>query len=111
LSTGIVIAGFGDDEKFPSLIAYDLDGVIAGSIKKKQRSYIDVSREMRGAILPFAQQDMVVRFMEGADPSHMEYLHGKMINLFISNSMSIVDAHVAGTKAEKDAIKRTITGA
>ena len=70
--SGLVIAGFGEDEIFPSLRAYTVEALINGKLKftedKGMRTNVDV--EMRSAIRPFAQVDMVYTFMEGIDPQY-----------------------------------------
>ena len=67
--TGLVFAGFGQSEIFPSLVAYKTDGVILGKIKKSETDREITSRNrVTGKILPFAQREMVDRFLYGIDP-------------------------------------------
>ena len=67
--TGLVFAGFGQSEIFPSLVAYKTDGVILGKIKKSETDRETTSRNrVTGKILPFAQREMVDRFLYGIDP-------------------------------------------
>ena len=68
-ATGIVFAGFGEKETFPSLFSYQIDGIIANRLKKRERERVLTSRtEVTGEILPFAQREMVDRFLYGIDP-------------------------------------------
>jgi hypothetical protein len=66
--SGVVIAGFGETETFPCLTNLTFGGVAADILR------YEVSREHRiehnntAAIIPFAQSEMVVAFMEGIDP-------------------------------------------
>ena len=72
--SGIVIAGFGEQEMFPTLIQLTIDGVIDGKIKYSVESHIDLGREGSPAyVMPFAQGEMVQQFMEGVDPEYLEY--------------------------------------
>ena len=75
--TGLVFAGFGGNELFPSLQAVEIDGVIAGRLKQKLTHKTDIDRENRRnggvekrlvQIIPFAQTDMAERFLDGIDP-------------------------------------------
>ncbi|WP_156022327.1 hypothetical protein [Sphingomonas sp. UNC305MFCol5.2] len=68
LSSGVVIAGFGDDEYFPTVVSLECDGYIGDQLKLYTDSTIDVSRSMSGAMRAFAQGEMVQRFMTGLDP-------------------------------------------
>ena len=67
--TGLVFAGFGENETFPTLLAYKIDGVVLGKLKKIETDRVATNRrEVTGQILPFAQREMVDRFMYGIDP-------------------------------------------
>src|SRR5690606_37068375 len=42
--TGIVIAGFGEDEMFPSLSSFEVSGVIGGVLKYREEDPVDIDR-------------------------------------------------------------------
>lgn len=66
--TGLVFAGFGSKDMFPTLISYEIDGVLAGRLKYRKKEFVDIDRDgTRARILPFAQKDMVERFLYGLD--------------------------------------------
>lgn len=68
--TGIVIAGFGHKDRFPSLIWFETDGMLCGHLKYKEAEFVDVDRSgTRAAVMPFAQKDMIERFLYGLDES------------------------------------------
>jgi len=70
LLTGMIFAGYGRDEVFPSLRAYHVDGIMAGRLKVKLSDEFTTSREKVSAkIIPFAQREVVDRFLVGIDPS------------------------------------------
>ncbi len=72
--SGIVIAGFGEDEMFPTLFNVTTDGIIDGTVKHNVDAHIDLGREgSRSYLMPFAQGEMVRQFMEGIDPDYLEY--------------------------------------
>lgn len=67
-STGLVFAGFGSDELFPTLVSYELEGTVGDRLKYSQTNHIDIDREgVRARVLPFAQREMVERFLYGLD--------------------------------------------
>ena len=77
--SGVVIAGFGECEVFPTLVELTTDGVVAGTVKHDIRRTVDIARDGTSAeIVPFAQREMVTRFMEGVDPAFLEYLRDSM---------------------------------
>ena len=68
--TGIVVSGFGSNERFPSMVWYETDGLLCGHLKYRESAFIDIDREgRRAAVMPFAQKDMIDRFLYGLDES------------------------------------------
>jgi hypothetical protein len=66
--TGIVIAGFGSEDKFPSLISFTIDGVIFDKLRFNENDFVDIDRIGDSArVMPFAQKEMVDRFLYGVD--------------------------------------------
>ncbi|NTE46864.1 hypothetical protein [Agrobacterium pusense] len=92
--TGLVVAGFGDKELLPSLVCYEVDGIIAGRLKHSKAGEIDVTRKNTGAIVPFAQTDMVHRFMEGIDPDYAVQLQDNLHALLLRNTQDVAAAFV-----------------
>lgn len=74
LQTGLVFAGFGCDEIFPSLIAFELFGTVAGRLKFNKTNKFDVDRALVpvATVIPFAQQEMVDRFIYGMDSQFLQ---------------------------------------
>lgn len=72
--TGLVFAGFGKDEIFPSLIAFEIYGHVAGRLKYIQTNKFDVDRSLVpiATVIPFAQQEMVDRFIYGMDNQFLQ---------------------------------------
>lgn len=68
-SSGLVVAGFGEKELLPSIISFEIDGIIGGRLKLLETNRFDATRRSSTIIMPFAQTDMVYRFMEGIDPT------------------------------------------
>jgi hypothetical protein len=67
--SGIVVSGFGEDDYFPRLISYDVEGVLLNFLKIRptpERSHV-MDGGRAAAIIPFAQSEMVALFMEGVD--------------------------------------------
>jgi hypothetical protein len=66
--TGIIVAGFGSREKFPSLISFTIDGIVFDKLKIEETNFVDIDRDGdRAKVLPFAQKEMVERFLYGLD--------------------------------------------
>ncbi len=76
--SGLVIAGFGKKDIFPCLHSYTIEGIVQNFLKFKKDNSKKVSPHMGAAIIPFAQKDMVVRFMEGVDPMIDFFIHKEL---------------------------------
>ena len=72
--TGIVIAGYGDDDYFPGFVQYDCYGILLGTFiaDKSNERHVTVENgfpvESGSHIQPFAMNDMVHTFMSGISP-------------------------------------------
>lgn len=69
LMSGVIVAGFGDDDIFPKLSSVKIEGIIADQIRIKDPVVHNVIKDGPG-ILAFAQQEMVHTFMTGVDPRY-----------------------------------------
>ncbi|MFC4296383.1 hypothetical protein ACFO0A_15110 [Novosphingobium tardum] len=66
--TGVVVAGFGSEEIFPTLVHYTIFGIVGNKLKYATHDVIDIDRVgVRAKVLPFAQKEMVERFLYGLD--------------------------------------------
>ena len=83
--SGVVIAGFGNKDIYPSVETNVIEGVICGRVKKKRLS-AKSTRIQKGtecAVIAFAQADMVAAFMNGINPSIRDFVTsclGKVFN-------------------------------
>ena len=78
--TGIVIAGFGDNDYFPSYISYECNGLLAETLLRSEKDSHTVDRNTSGHINAFATKAMVDTFTMGFGPDVLESvtssLHG-----------------------------------
>lgn len=74
LRTGFVIAGFGANEICPSLESFEADGIVKGKLKYQQTHSIDIDRlGPQAEVYGFAQDDMIMSFLNGIDPALSQY--------------------------------------
>ncbi len=69
---GIVFAGFGKNDIFPSVQAYTVEVIVNDALKMQHISALSNDMNETGAvsIMPYAQPDMVHRFIKGIDPEY-----------------------------------------
>jgi len=85
--SGVVIAGFGDRDVFPSLAHYVCDGYIGDRIKFLRTDYEEIKMQNRSMVSAFAQGDIVERFMEGIDPRYANVLRGLFSTALIESNI------------------------
>lgn len=70
--SGVVIAGFGKDEIFPSIHTHTIAGIVNGELKYQltEKESIEINRKDPAWIIPFAQHEMVDAFLEGVTPKY-----------------------------------------
>ncbi len=90
-TSGIVIAGYGEKEIYPSLIAYDIEFVIDNKLKFLPMQNLAVDDENESFVEPFAQEDMVRTFMRGVSPDYEEVVDGFIDNILNDYPDKVVD--------------------
>lgn len=90
--SGLVIAGFGERELLPSLVSFEIDGVIEGRLKHRIYNAFDGTRDNPGMIIPFAQTDMVYRFMQGIDPRFSDQLTNAIEEITLKTAINTAQA-------------------
>ena len=106
--TGLVFAGFGSDELFPTLYAVEIDGIYFGRVRVVNTQTVDIDRRgITAAVVPFAQTDMPERFIHGIDrrtEEAIESLAMSMVSSFVDDEESALDAR--GRAQTKEAARR-----
>ena len=82
LATGIVIAGYGEDEIYPSIVTHEVSGMYSDHliVKKLDNKSVINSNDIIvpiAGIIPFAQEDIVMSFIKGIH----EKVHEKTYSL------------------------------
>jgi hypothetical protein len=82
LVSGIVVAGFGDDELFPVLWNCQIRSVLASRVVQRSNGECEpLTLDMTAMIRAFAQGDMVYSFMHGLDPTLRRMIEGGVSEL------------------------------
>ena len=76
--SGVVVAGYATKQIFPALEAMRVDGVFEDTLKFSSLQSSAIGRDEPAAIIPFAQSEMVVAFMEGSDPEYQGRVNAKV---------------------------------
>jgi hypothetical protein len=76
--TGVVVAGFGEMDIYPSVTDMSIEGRAEGFLKVTRSGTTKVDLNSKAIIKPFAQREMVDTFMRGMDPSFFGTLHSAL---------------------------------
>ena len=79
--TGVVFAGFGAREKFPSMRSYLTSSVILGILKRKRDRQANINSESGPVFQPFAQDRMIRTFLTGMDQYLRMFIFGETLKL------------------------------
>ncbi len=81
---GFVFAGFGTDQIFPGVESFECDLALVGDIRLRAGVSETISADQVAIITPFAQSEMVQRFMDGVDNGYIDFAR-EMIRTALSN--------------------------
>lgn len=104
--TGVVIAGFGEDEIFPHIESFLVQGRACGYLKMEHQPTPDTDEGV-AVIKPFAQREMVDMFMRGADPACISTLVKSFQDILEELPTLIIDKYnfAGGDEAKITAIR------
>ncbi len=72
--SGVVVAGFGDKDNFPSLLEYRIEGRLNRKLKYSEHKNVRITFKNGAEIVPFGQHEMVDIFLSGMDSALEEAL-------------------------------------
>ena len=82
--SGIVIAGFGKNDIFPSLVSTTLYSIYNNKLYMNENISFNITEKKNAKIIPFAQTDMVETFLHGVSKSFQ-----KQVARFIKEKIKI----------------------
>lgn len=105
--SGVVIAGFGEDEMFPSLIEYQIEGMaVSDNLKFKLHQESSTGFNNSAGIIAFAQKEMVQSFMTGIHPYVKEHSEAYLDKVLRQYEELIIKSIGRIRKPKRDKLKR-----
>lgn len=109
-ATRFVFSGFGTGQIFPAVYAADWDLPLLGAHKVRPISDEAISSKQSALILPFAQKEMVERFMDGVDDAYQEFLEATMESAMTRFAgFALETAQAKPTTAQRGEIRRMLS--
>lgn len=100
-TTGVVFAGYGSEDVFPCLREIVVDDVILDRLMCWARIGVDITRDQAASVVPFAQNEMVARFMAGVDPNYQQLLEASFRDLMEGYTDSIFKSLPKGQPSQR----------
>lgn len=98
--TGVVVAGFGEDEFFPSVVDVTVGLFWGNGLHVSDIRTAEVSHTRPAEILPFAQKDMVEGFMRGVHPLYDGELNKIIIQEYSGFAIELISRMTANMKEQ-----------
>jgi hypothetical protein len=76
--TGLVFAGYGAADRYPSVVTYNVSAVVGGIVKRSEIDVETIDGEMRSAITLFADSEAIYAFLRGIELDLEMRLYGTM---------------------------------
>src|SRR5690606_8728987 len=68
IQTGIVFGGYGENEIYPSMVSVNISDVLDNRLRYYDFDKCQIADNNTGAIMPYAQTDVINMFIKGIDP-------------------------------------------
>ena len=107
--SGVVIAGFGQQDTFPSLHSFNLEGIANDRLKYREFSSVRIGVDTDASIMSFAQSEMVTTFMEGIGRDLRENADAFLNEAFNQYPQVVAGSLLALGEAERRQLTRRLT--
>ncbi|GKS13617.1 hypothetical protein YDYSY3_46170 [Paenibacillus chitinolyticus] len=92
--TGVVITGFGNEEIFPALYSYTVGLVFGDRLKIQNNKSVNIDGiTTNSSVVPFAQQDVVYRYLLGFAPDLQQFSRNHLVDLLEHYNQLIRDRY------------------
>ena len=102
--TGVVFAGFGARDTFPSMRSYLTSSVILGILKRRQDRRADMTSDAGPVVQPFAQDRMIRTFLTGMDDYLRMFLYSESLKLTTGLVGDVIKRAPSLTDAQRQAL-------
>lgn len=106
--SGIVIAGYGEKDIFPSVEVLSIEGIVNNKLIYTNLKSHKIDYKKGAMVVPFAQTDMVSIFMEGIAPDCKQFHERYMSKLLEAYPEVVVETITKYSEAEKTELKQKL---
>lgn len=106
--SGLIFCGYGEDEIFPSLVSIKVGEVFGGVVRWNEHQECVIDDGNTGAILPFAQTDVIETIIEGVSPKMNSFYEGAVAD-FLNKYNDIIVGLLDKEGADWDEVRAKIS--
>jgi hypothetical protein len=106
INTGLVFAGYGNDELFPTLMATSIRFFILGTLIKDATDTDAITISHPARMQAFAQQEMVHDFMSGAVPEYRTFLMSYLKDVYTALPAELIEELALAPKEKAKITKK-----
>lgn len=103
--TGLVFAGFGKEDRYPSVVTYYVSAMVDGIVKRSEISVDAIDNEVRSKLRVFADSEVTHAFLRGIDFNLERRLYGGFYMLLHGIIDEVVDAVPNATDQVRQELK------
>jgi hypothetical protein len=101
--SGIVFAGFGENDLHPACEEYIVENILCNRLKYSKETELKIDEQTIGAVIPFAQKEVVYNFLSGIHPDFEDLLRGGLNGVLDDRSLRKVVSSLKGLTKERRA--------
>jgi hypothetical protein len=107
--SGVVVAGFGEEDYLPGVVSFDMEGVLLSFVKVRENAEKSATIDARNpaAIIPFAQGEMVSLFLEGIDPAFRQEIE-QALEDFVAGLAGALVTSTSATGRRESTLRRQL---
>jgi hypothetical protein len=104
--TGLVFAGFGNDDRYPVCVTYLLSAIVLGIVKRGRASVDVIDTEIRSKIRMFADSEVTHAFIRGIDFGLERRVYSTMRMMLHAVVDEVVEAFPDADAARRDQVRK-----
>lgn len=108
--SGLVFAGYGEEDVFPAMQVFEVDCVLDGQLRCRETTHDRITLENQSTIGHFAQKEVVFTFLRGIDPLYQQNIDILLSEIIEKYPSAIIDHIEDLSEEKKEEIKEKLKG-
>lgn len=106
--SGLVFAGFGEDDRYPTIVTYYASAIVGGIMKRSQKSIDSIDGDVHSQILLFADSGAASAFIRGIDPGLEQHMYDGAALFLKAIADETVDAFASSDPVQREGVRQAV---